>query len=102
MKKVDFEAERRGGLGFSGTVQYPYIKSYVMTIRLPRIPRTPLLLTAVLSFAAAASSLTSFAQKRVLNYPFKFQSSILADPDYDCYFLDNLKGGGLLADPERQ
>lgn len=31
----------------------------------------------------------SYAQKRVLSYPFEFEKSFLAKGDYDTYFLDN-------------
>jgi hypothetical protein len=44
---------------------------------------------SMLLFAACLALSSTYAQKRVLSYPFEFEKSFLARGDYDAYFLDD-------------
>jgi hypothetical protein len=44
---------------------------------------------SILLFAACFALSSTYAQKRVLSYPFEFEKSLLSRGDYDTYFLDD-------------
>jgi hypothetical protein len=54
------------------------------------------IIKALLLFSFINLSLLSSAQKRVLNYPFEFEKSLLSRADFDAHFLGNATDSGFV------